>query len=585
MMDTEILAFFFEEVLEILISWEGICMDLERGSGDPSIHLNALFRVAHNIKGSSRSVGLIHVGDYIHHVEDGITLLRDGKISLTPERINTLLEAQELLLNWIKELQKNLEYQAEYQSFLEVYKQKMGLEDAVHSATQAESESVSGSGSKLAEAAPHEAFLSKEKSPSLTAAIPSGGAGRNSRNDESIRVSSSRLDQFIQMIGELSIHQSIAEHAIGQLSDVRAQQAATNAQKLTRELYEKALQLRMQSVSGLFQRLERSARDLSREIGKKVNIQTVGNEVELDKAVLEKILDPLTHIVRNAIDHGVETSETRIAAGKNEFGNMSIEAQQSLDGVTILVKDDGKGLAKEKILKKALEKGLLNPDVRLQDSEIFALIFLPGFSTAEKITDVSGRGVGMDVVAKGVEALRGKIEIQSIEGKGAEFRIHLPTSMSLIDAMIIGIGDEIYAIPTSQMEEVVHVPSLKEKGDLDVISLRDQILPLVPLSHYIRHSIKSSTSKDQRENHSIGILTRAGHRRLVFTADRVLGQRQIVSRPVHSALKNSFGLSGSTILGTGEPAFIIDLQGVAQYHCERNPNKGSSAGVDSVFAA
>lgn len=402
---------------------------------------------------------------------------------------------------------------------------------------------------------------------------------KKAASNETIRISAHKLDQLIQVIGELSIHQSIIWHARGEQNN--NSKMYTNSvqlsQKLTKELYDRALSLRMQPLQSVFQRLERNITDLSRDLLKPVKIDILGSEVELDKTVIEKIIDPLTHIVRNAIDHGIEPAEARLSSGKSETGLIQICARQDTFGVELVVKDDGKGLASEKIRKKAIEKGLISENKSLSEKEIFNLIFLPGFSTAEKVTDVSGRGVGMDVVRRTLEDLRGTIDIDSRVGQGTTFTITLPTSVSIIDAMLVKISGHNYVIPVGVVEEVITFDESDIELKQKMLNYKGKVLPIQNLNQLMNTKNRSYDKDQKKSDLSTVIVCKHGESQIGFLIDKIIEQQQIVIRPLNENISGAFGILGGTILGNGEPGLIVDIPALTQHYVNESRFKENVA--------
>ncbi len=552
--------------------------------------LEELFRVAHNLKGSSAVAGLEKFATFVHRIEDGIVLLRDGKAVVNDGVVSMLLEAQKRLSDWIIATRENAAVEFDTTDFLGRYQASFTggqvaeakADNSVPSESHHEEESENAG---MQTAGAHSATEVAGKSvPSSTGGgskvAPGKSASKGPGSGETVRISAQKLDQLLQTIGELSIHQSIIWHMKGELKSTNKLflNSAQLAQKLTKEIYDKALALRMQPLTNVFQRLERAIHDLSRSLGKDVRIVVAGSEVELDKAVVEKILDPLTHIVRNAIDHGVEQAAARVAAGKNPQGTIEITARQDAFGVELIVKDDGKGLSTEKLKKKALEKGLIHASREYSRAEILDFIFLPGFSTAEKVTDVSGRGVGMDVVRRTLEDLRGNIEIDSTEGVGTRFAITLPTSVSIIDAMLIKLAGQNYVVPIDAVDEVITLEDDSALVNAAMMPHNGYILPLTDMQRLLA---KRSTKMNGDDGKRRAVMVcKYGQKRIGVLIDRVIGQQQVVVRSFSENISGTFGFLGGTILGNGEPGLIIDMSTlVNQFAKEIGRDNGSGTEV------
>ncbi len=388
--------------------------------------------------------------------------------------------------------------------------------------------------------------------------------------DETIRVALRKLDSVIRLIGELSIQHSIICNAKASetLSDKASMEAIDLAHKVIQDLQSETMSLRMQPLDGLFQRMERVCRDVARQLSKPIKVVLKGIDVELDKIVIEQIKDPLVHILRNAVDHGIEGKEARIARGKPETASVTIEAQATASHVTISISDDGGGLNEAKILQKARENGLVPSHITPTPEQIHHLIFAPGFSTAEKVTDVSGRGVGMDVVKRSVDELKGSIQIKSRSGLGTQFLIALPSTLSIIDAIVIDLHDRLYSVPVQDIEEVVDMSTTPmetttQKGR--VINLRGKVLPVEKLSTYLPECAPRDPNSRKR-GPGIALITKHESTTVAFEVDRVLGQQSIVVRQLEEKLAKVPGFSGGTILANGEPSMIIQMPQIIQFY-------------------
>jgi len=415
------------------------------------------------------------------------------------------------------------------------------------------------------------------------AAVPTAASTSTTKNDETIRVSANKIDELLQLIGELSIHQAIVDQ--GRRTSTLDSRISINAiqlgNKIVKDLYGKTLSLRMQPVQSLFQRLERTARDVARTQGKKIQVVLEGTEVELDKTVIERITDPLIHILRNAVDHGIETIEDRKKTTKPEIATVKLSATQEPSGVCLKVSEDGRGLNRDRILKKALEKNLISSADTLSQQQINNLIFMPNFSTAEKVTDISGRGVGMDVVSKAVQALQGTIDLATEPGKGTTFSIMLPTSLSIIEALVIKINTLRYAIAMHELTEIIDLQefTIETSGASGrMFSLRGDIVPIQPLAEFLRIPTlkKSARNTETSQRGRPALIVREGADLIAFEVDDILGQQQVVVRPLSQQLASLKGFSGSMILGDGEPGMIVSLLEIARGFLDSTGTRGDS---------
>ncbi|GAB5606267.1 chemotaxis protein CheA [Sideroxyarcus sp. TK5] len=374
-----------------------------------------------------------------------------------------------------------------------------------------------------------------------------------------IRVDAEKLDQLINLIGELTIA-SAGTALVAQRAGIsELQEAASTLSRLVEEVRDSALTLRMVQIGATFNRFQRVVRDVSKELGKDIELVISGAETELDKTVVEKIGDPLTHLVRNSMDHGIESAEVRIANGKPARGTLRLNAYHDSGSIVIEVGDDGGGLKKDKILQKAIERGLVAPDANLSDKEIFNLIFEAGFSTADTVSNLSGRGVGMDVVRRNINALRGSIDIESVQGQGTTMRIRLPLTLAIIDGFLVGVGSSSFVIPLDMVVECIELSDEDRRAgeERNYLSLRGQVLPYMRLRDTF--DIRGDTVR--REN---VVVVQYGNARAGLVVDALQGEFQTVIKPMGRIFSHVNGIGGSTILGSGEVALILDVPRLVQ---------------------
>ena len=374
-----------------------------------------------------------------------------------------------------------------------------------------------------------------------------------------IRVDAERLDYLINLVGELVIAGASASLLAHRNGDVLLQEAASNVSRLVDEIRDGALGLRMVPIGETFKRFNRVVRDMSRELGKDIELVISGAETELDKTVVDKIGDPLMHLVRNSMDHGIEPAAVRAARGKPAAGRVELNAYHDSGSIVIEVNDDGGGLNREKILRKAIEKGIVSPNQNLSDPEIYRLIFEAGFSTAEQVTNLSGRGVGMDVVRRNIEALRGTIELDSREHAGSTIRVRLPLTLAIIDGFLMGVGGTSYVVPLDMVVECLELTEVErqEARGRNFINLRGGVLPFMRL----REQFRESGEPGRREN---VVVVQYGNQKAGFVVDDLMGEFQTVIKPLGKLFGNLKGISGSTILGSGEVALILDVPALIQ---------------------
>lgn len=381
----------------------------------------------------------------------------------------------------------------------------------------------------------------------------------------SIRVDVKKVDQLINLAGELVIIQAMLAQNSQTLDPTANQQLLSGLADLdrnTRDLQEAVMSIRMIPMSTVFSRFPRMLRDLANKLGKKINLVTQGEATELDKGLVEKITDPLTHLVRNSLDHGIEMPEDRIKAGKSEQGTLTLSAAHQGGSIVIEVRDDGRGMNREKLIRKARERGIDAPDT-MTDNEVWMLIFAPGFSTAEQVTDVSGRGVGMDVVRKNIAALNGSVEIDSVEGVGMRVSIRLPLTLAIMDGMSVGVGKEVYILPLSSVVESFQVNSADvstvTQGS-QLVKVRDEYMPVIGLEKVFavpRQPGDKSTS-------DIMVVIESDGSRVALLVDELLGQHQVVVKNLESNYRKVPNISGATILGDGTVALILDTSSLVR---------------------
>ncbi|MDP2536902.1 chemotaxis protein CheW [Alteromonas stellipolaris] len=382
------------------------------------------------------------------------------------------------------------------------------------------------------------------------------------RDSASIRVDTGKIDAMVNLVGELVITQSMLS-LIGQEVDgpvgERLQVAIDELQRNTREIQESVMSVRMLPLTATFNRFPRLVRDLAGKLDKKVDLVLQGAHTEIDKSLIEKLVDPLTHLVRNSIDHGIELPEKRRAAGKPEMGTVILGAEQKGGSIIISIIDDGGGLNRARILDKAHANGLAVSD-DMPDSEVWQLIFQAGFSTAEAVTDVSGRGVGMDVVRRNIEAIGGRIEIESSLGEGSGFFIHLPLTLAIVDGMCVTVGNQIFVIPLLNIVESFQptASQLKTLGNDTVLYIRDQYWPLVPLHDYM-----DVENANRKPTEAIVVLLESSKKRFGVLVDALVGQQQVVIKSLEDHYRKVAGIAGATIMGDGKVALIIDADSIA----------------------
>jgi len=424
---------------------------------------------------------------------------------------------------------------------------------------------------KPAAAAAESPAASPSPAVSVPAAPPAGsaqagGSAASAVKAASIRVDVDRVDRLVNMVGELVITQSMLAQEIELGAQMSADRVGTGMDELSmhiRELQENVMSIRMQPVKSVFSRMPRIVRDVSKKLGKKVRLVTVGEDTEVDKTVIEELADPLTHMIRNSLDHGLETPDERREAGKAEEGTIRLSAEHRGGRIVIEIIDDGRGINREKVLSLAKEKGVISADAQLSDNEIDNLIFAPGFSTAEEVTDLSGRGVGMDVVRRNIQSLGGRVSVQSFPGKGTRFRLMLPLTLAVLDGMIVGVADQKYVVPINSIIETVRPPKKDVEmlvGGGSVIRIRGDYIRVLPISQ-----VFGLEGGECDPSKGLVVLAETeGGRAVGLLVDALAGQQQVVIKSLETNFKAVEGIASATILGDGSVCFILDIDGLSK---------------------
>jgi two-component system chemotaxis sensor kinase CheA len=475
--DAELLQAFVEEAQEHVASIEAGLLELERNPENlDTIH--ATFRACHTIKGVAGFLDLVAVRDLAHELETLLDYARNGSLTLTASINDVILEGVDVLKAQVRAVEAQLagnpvDLPAASSSLMEALRTAHVL-GAAGDPGGARSEPVAP-----VAASPVERAESRTEEADPKAAV---------RGSErlAVRVDADKLDYLLDMVGEMVIAQTLLRHDpdLNLQANPRILANLNQLTRVTEEVQKTAMATRLVPVETLFKRVARLVRDLARRSGKPLELVTEGGDTELDKTIVEELVDPLMHMVRNAVDHGIECAEDRAAAGKPPVAEIRLRASRQADHIQLDVCDDGRGLNREKILNKARQRGLVDPDASLTDQEVFNLIFEPGFSTAEKVTDLSGRGVGMDVVRRQIQKLRGRVVIESLSGRGTTFRLRLPLSLAIIDGLVVGIGDHRYIVPIFAVQEMLRpapedLPTVGGRGEM--VLVRDQLLPVLRL--------------------------------------------------------------------------------------------------------
>jgi two-component system, chemotaxis family, sensor kinase CheA len=524
--------------------------------------LNAVYRAFHSIKGVSGMLDLDGVQTLAHEAENLLNLARDGSLVLRGKALDLAFASADALKRQVRFVRNWMASRGRLEKDPALPQLLVDLRAAAHAP----------GGSAPKEPAP---LPTKVEAPAPRRAAPAGtppaepAARRPVAVDkETVRVDRDRLDKLINTIGELVIAQAMAQEEFDELTQRTGahSRALPELSKISRDLQELSLSLRMVPLQGTFQKMARLVRDLSRKMDKPVDLELHGEETELDKTVVDQLGDPLIHMVRNAVDHGLEPPGERAAVGKPLEGRVTLRAYHQGGSVYIELTDDGKGLDRDRILRKAVEKGLVNEGQRLTDAEIYALIFEPGFSTAKAVTDVSGRGVGMDVVRRNVQALHGSIDIRTQLGKGTTFAIRLPLTLAIIDGLMVGLGGDVYLLPLLSVVESfrprpAEVHTVAARGE--AVTVRGEVVPLLRLSRLLGRP--GAVTDPGR---GLVVIVEDHGKKHALLVDELLGQMQAVVKSLDANYRRVEGLAGATILGDGRVAMILDVHGLILLHAQ-----------------
>ncbi len=592
--DGELLREFCNESHEHLQNIEQGVLKLEENPTDADT-LNSIFRAFHTFKGGSGFLNLRPINKLAHELESLLDLARQQKLSIDSDIINIILKGGDTLTQFVAEMEVRLSGQKTGEPILiPTQSQLARIQSVVHGessaskpvaahppsvqpaqqapsvavpqaappASPAKPGPVTGSPAVVVEAVTNPEAPAKINTSKPLATVSSGGPAPVSTGATSVKVDTLKLDSLVDLVGEMVIAQSMVAQDPS-LTTIQSQQLTRNMAQLgriTKDLQRVSMSLRMVPVRSTFQKMTRLIRDLSVKAGKQVELEMSGEDTELDRTIVEEIGDPLVHMVRNSVDHGIENAETRLSRGKTPYGTVALRAYHQGGNIVIEIRDDGGGLNRDRILNKAIQQGLAKPDENLSDKEIFNFIFAAGFSTAEKVTDISGRGVGMDVVRRNIEKLRGKIEIESTLGKGTRFSIYLPLTLAIIDGLIVGVGPERYIVPTLSVRESFRptadiLSTVHERGEM--VNVRGRLIPMVRLSEVFNVAPKSTEATE-----SIAIVVETDSRPYCLIVDQLIGKQEVVIKSLGETFKANPGLAGAAILGDGRVGLILDIVGL-----------------------
>ena len=564
--DGDLLREFTNESQEHLQNIEQGVLVLEDNPKDRDT-LNSIFRAFHTFKGGSGLLNLTPMNRTAHELENLLDLARQDKLEITSDVINLILEGGDVLKQFIDEMNEQLRGKKPTGPIL------VKTQDLIRRARACVTAAPVMSQPPVS-AAPEAETVSSPTVVAPTATATSGPPAANAtaagsapaRNGNSgagggavVKVETYKLDSLVDLVGEMVIAQSMVQldPEVGRLNNQNLNRNMAQLGRITKELQRIAMSMRMVPIRPTFQKMNRLVRDVAAKQSKQVQLVLNGEDTELDRTIVDEISDPLVHMIRNAVDHGIETPDVRVAAGKPAEGTILLSAYHQGGNIVIQIKDDGAGLRKDKILKKAIEKGFIRRDEPLPDKEIFDLVFAPGFSTADQITDISGRGVGMDVVKRNIEKLRGKVEIESTVGKGSVFNIYLPLTLAIIDGLIINIGAQRFILPTLSVRESFRptlemISTVHERGEM--VNVRGRLYPLLRL-----YEAFDITPHSKKIEEGIVIVIEAGQDVRCVLVDQLVGKQEVVIKSLGETFKANPAVAGAAIMGDGRVGLILDV--------------------------
>lgn len=596
--DPEIYQDFISEAMEHLGTIELNIINLEQSPEDKEC-INLIFRLFHTIKGVSGFLNLQQINQFSHAMETLLDRARKGQLKITQEIVDFILDAVDLLKQMITDLKTQIDsgkftpHSFDLQPYLSKIEhfEKEGPDSPEVKKTEYFPDSSSGenfpplgeilsSKGIISEKDVQEALKKQKDGEShlkigeilisenkvepkeVVNALREQKKFTPQMEESAIKVDVKKLDYLVDMVGELVIALSLIQQnpIVAETKDQKLIQDFSQLKRIMNELQRISMSLRMVPIRQTFQKMYRLVRDQSIKSGKKIDLHLSGEETEIDRNMVDSLYEPLVHMIRNSIDHGIEPPERRKALGKEEVGNINLKAYQQGGNIIIEIGDDGQGLDCEKIIKKAKEKGLIKNEAELSESQIYSLIFEPGFSTKDQVTDVSGRGVGMDVVKKAIDRLKGKIEVFSEKQKGTRFIMRIPLTLAIMDGIVVQIGGDRFIIPTEYVKETLKprredVFTIHQKGE--IIKVRDKLLPLLKPQQWIGVS-----SKKENPWEALVLIIENEGKQKGLMIDELLGKQEVVIKNMGEKLKDVRGIAGATIMGDGRVGLILDIQNI-----------------------
>ena len=549
-------AIFFKEARNLLSAAELELHKLIDGGNESGV-IDVIYRTFHTINGNAGMFGFSEIRSIAGFAEAIVEKIRTEDTIIPRQTVEIIREAAEEIKGFIdaREVGSPGEGEVEGETFKRLGEILVEMGELTNEQLE---QALKGQDKPLGEILLKEGLVGEQK---IEKALEKQKA-LSSSSHAAIRVDTAKLDSLVNMVGELVITQTMLNHndSIKSLRDNNLSKIISQLDKITREVQDNVMSIRMLPVKATFQKLIRLARDISKKGGKSVNVRVEGEETELDKTVIDEIGDPLVHIVRNAIDHGIEMPDERKRDGKDSAGLLELRAFHQGGNIVIEIRDDGKGLDKDAIIKKAIQKGLIADSKSVAEEDIFNLIFLPGFSTAKTVTDLSGRGVGMDVVKRNIQKLRGKVEIHSVKGKGSAFTIKLPLTLAVIDGMVVKVGEDKYILPTVSIVESLRpergqVSTVQGRGEM--VNVRGELYPLIRL-----HELFDVEPVNRNPWEAMVMQVEGEGKTTCILVDELVGQQQVVIKSLGESFKKIKYVSGGAIMGDGRVGLILDTGGL-----------------------
>jgi two-component system chemotaxis sensor kinase CheA len=553
---------FVTECSDLIETAESALLDLEESPDNDEL-INTVFRAFHTVKGTSAFMGLNPISEYTHSVETLLSMVREGEQKFDMACADITLESIDILKKMLEVVETSqpgdpLQKPVGYDRMMKVLDHI--FDDGNSPADALKKEGGAVPAPVTTESAP-KPTKGEGVSPDNEAHGSSEKSTQKSEVESTVRVNVGRLDRLIDMVGELVIAHSVVAQDKSISEDSDLMKKVNHTTKILRELQDTSLILRMVPLRATFHKMNRLVRDLARKAGKSVKFSTMGEDTEIDRNMVDIINEPLVHMLRNALDHGIEDPKDRVSAGKPETANIWLRAYQEGGKVVIEIEDDGKGINKEKVLAKAIEKGLIEPDKKMTDSEIFSLIFLPGFSSADQVTDLSGRGVGMDVVRRSIEQLQGKVEVSSKQGEGTKVSLEIPFTLAITDGMLVKVGNQRFIVPTINIDMTFRAQDddiYTVMGETEHVSFRGKSVPVIRL-----HKLFNIENAIEDLLQGTMLIIKNNNKQYALLLDEVIGQQQLVGKSINMNVKMPH-ISGGAILGDGRVGLILDTSAVVQ---------------------